>query len=92
MRVPAGIASVDAANCYNSIAHAIASLVFQSFGMADMLVVAMLEAIQQMKFFFGWPMEILKTSLAAHYKSGRNGSVKGMAPLPRDGWRSQSPY
>ena len=30
-RVPAGIASVDAANCYDRVAHSIASLVFQSF-------------------------------------------------------------
>ena len=31
LRVPAGIASVDAANCYYIVAHFIASLVFQSF-------------------------------------------------------------
>jgi hypothetical protein len=30
-RVTAGLSSVDAANCYNSVAHAIASLVFQAF-------------------------------------------------------------
>jgi hypothetical protein len=31
-RVPAAIASVDASNCYGRIAHAMASLVFQAFG------------------------------------------------------------
>ena len=31
-RVSAAIASVDAANCYDRIAHAIASLVFQACG------------------------------------------------------------
>ena len=31
LSVPAAVSSIDAANCYNSIAHAIASLVFQSF-------------------------------------------------------------
>jgi hypothetical protein len=31
-RQPVGIASVDADNCYDRIAHAIASLVFQAFG------------------------------------------------------------
>jgi hypothetical protein len=31
-RAPAAIASVDASNCYDRIAHAIASLVFQAFG------------------------------------------------------------
>ena len=33
-RIPAGMISVDAANCYDRIAHAIASLVFQSFGVS----------------------------------------------------------
>ena len=31
LRVSAGISSVDAANCYDSIAHAITYLVFQAF-------------------------------------------------------------
>src|SRR5210317_546410 len=31
LRVPAAISSVDAANCYDRVAHAIASMVFQSF-------------------------------------------------------------
>ena len=31
-RLPAGISSVDAANCYDSIAHAIASLIFLAMG------------------------------------------------------------
>ena len=49
--IPAGIASVDAINCYDSIVHVIASLVFCSFDVADMTVKAMLEAIEEMKFF-----------------------------------------
>ena len=32
LRVSAGISSVNAENCYDSIAHAIESLVFQAFG------------------------------------------------------------
>ena len=35
IRVSAGIISVDAANCYDSIARAIASLVFQAFGLPE---------------------------------------------------------
>ncbi len=31
-RVAAGLIFIDAANCYDSIVHAIASLVFQAFG------------------------------------------------------------
>lgn len=50
-RIPAGLASVDAESCYDRIAHAIASLVFQSFGVPDKSVVAMLKTIQDMKFF-----------------------------------------
>jgi hypothetical protein len=48
---PAAIASVDASNCYDRIAHAMASLIFQSFGVEDTAVAAMLETIQEMKFF-----------------------------------------
>jgi hypothetical protein len=42
---------VDASNCYNRIAHAMASLIFKSFGVEDTAVAAMLETIQEMKFF-----------------------------------------
>jgi hypothetical protein len=48
---PAGIASVDADNCYDRIAHAIASLGFQSFGVPPAAVESMLTTIQEMKFF-----------------------------------------
>jgi len=51
LRVPAAIASVDASNCYDRVAHAMASLIFQSFGVADTAVTSMLETIQEMKFF-----------------------------------------
>jgi hypothetical protein len=51
LRVPAAIALVDASNCYDRIAHAMALLIFQSFGMGDTAVMAMLETIQEMKFF-----------------------------------------
>ncbi len=50
-RAPAAIASVDASNCYNRIAHAMASLVFQAFGVLAMAVESMLGAIENMKFF-----------------------------------------
>jgi hypothetical protein len=50
-RCTAGIASVDADNCYNRIAHAIASLVFQAFGVPSTAAESMLTIIQEMKFF-----------------------------------------
>jgi hypothetical protein len=50
-RVPAAIASVDASNCYDRIAHAIASLVFQAFGVPATAIKMMLSTIENMKFF-----------------------------------------
>ena len=47
----AGLASIDAANCYDSVAHAIASLVFQAFGVPEEAISSMLTTIQDMKFF-----------------------------------------
>jgi hypothetical protein len=44
-RRPAGIALVDANNCYDRIAHAIASLVFQSFRVPPAAVESMLTTI-----------------------------------------------
>ena len=49
--VSAGLSSIDTANCYNSIAHAIASLVFQAFGVPEEAIESMLTAIQDMKYF-----------------------------------------
>jgi hypothetical protein len=50
-RVPAAIASVDASNCYDRIAHAMASLVFQAFGVPPTAAESMLSTIENMKFF-----------------------------------------
>ena len=50
-RLSAGLASVDAANCYDSVAHAIASLVFQAFGVPEEAVQSMLSTIEEMKYF-----------------------------------------
>jgi hypothetical protein len=48
---PAGLASVDANNCYNCIAHPMASMVFQSFGVPTSTVESILTMIQNMKFY-----------------------------------------
>jgi hypothetical protein len=50
-RVLAAIALVDASNCYNRIAHTIASLIFQAFGVPLTAVKTMLGASENMKFF-----------------------------------------
>jgi hypothetical protein len=49
-RTPAAIASVDASNCYNIIAHAIALLVFQAFGVPKSAIESILGMIENMKF------------------------------------------
>ena len=51
LKLPLGIISADAANCYDRVAHAFASLVFQAFGVFITAVMAMLCTIQYMKFF-----------------------------------------
>jgi hypothetical protein len=50
-QVLAAIASVNALNCYDRIAHAMASLVFQAFGVPTTAIGTMLGAIENMKFF-----------------------------------------
>ncbi len=49
--IPGAIASVDASNCYDRIAHAMASWIFQAFGVPIAAVETMLGAIENMKFF-----------------------------------------
>jgi hypothetical protein len=48
---PAGLALVDTDNCYDCIAHPMASMVFQSFGVPTPAIESMLTTIQNMKFF-----------------------------------------
>jgi hypothetical protein len=49
--VPATITLVDASNCYDRIAHAMASLIFQAFGVPTTAIKSMLGVIENMKFF-----------------------------------------
>jgi hypothetical protein len=61
-RVPAAIASVDTSNCYDRIAHAIASLVFQAFGVPSTAIKMMLGVIENTIFFSThriWRLNIL---------------------------------
>jgi hypothetical protein len=50
-RVPVAILLFDASNCYDRIAHAMASLVFQAFGVPTTAIESMLGTIESMKFF-----------------------------------------
>jgi hypothetical protein len=51
VRVPSAIALVDASNCYDRIAHAMASLIYQAFGVPSSAIATMLGAIENMNFF-----------------------------------------
>ncbi len=51
LRTPSAIVSVDASNCYDRIAHAIASLVFQAFGVEQSATESMLTTIQELRYF-----------------------------------------
>lgn len=50
-RRPASLASIDAANCFDSIFHAIASLIFRAVGVPANAMESMLSAIQNMRYF-----------------------------------------
>ena len=50
-QVSAAIASIDAANCYDSIAHTVVSMVFDAFGVSTTAIETMLATIQNMKYF-----------------------------------------
>ena len=49
--VATNLGSIDAANCYDSIDHAIVSLVFQAFGVPEEAIQSVLMAIEEMKYF-----------------------------------------
>jgi hypothetical protein len=51
LRRSAGLASVDANNCYDRIVHQMASMVFQLFGMPNPAIKSILTTIQDMKFY-----------------------------------------
>ena len=50
-RLTAGLALVDAANCYDSVTHAIASLVLQAYHVPEEVVQSMLSKIEEMKYY-----------------------------------------
>ena len=67
----AAVGSVDASNCYDEVAHAIASLIFQGFGVKSEACQAMFECIQNMRFYlrtaFGDSKEFAGSSILVKY-------------------------
>ena len=84
-RASAAIALVDVSNCYNRIAHVMASLIFQSFRVKSTVVTAMLETIQEMKFFLRMAYGDSKTfaGLTIQIKTQGLGQGNGATPA---GW------
>ena len=50
-KLPAGLSSVDAVNCYDSAVHVILALTFRAFGVPKGAVQAILQTIEKIKYF-----------------------------------------
>jgi len=81
-RTRAAITSVDTSNCYDRIAHAMTSLIFQSFGVESTAVSAMLETIQEMKFFLQMAYGDSKTFAGSSIKIKTQGLGQGNGASP----------
>jgi hypothetical protein len=84
-RTLAAIVSVDPSNCYDQIAHAMAYLIFQSFGVESTAVSAMLETIQEMKFFLQTAYGDSKTFAGSSIKIKMQGLLVKVTGPPRQG-------
>jgi len=84
-RRPAGLSSVDADNCYDRIAHAIASLVCQAFGVPQEAVGSMLQTIQEMKFFLRTAYGDSTSAAGSHIEVKTQGLCQGNGAAPA-GW------
>jgi len=82
LRVPAALASVDASQCYDRIAHAIASLVFQAFGVPEGAIESMLTAIEEMKFFLRTAFGDSKTCAGSTLEVKFQGLCQGNGAAP----------
>jgi hypothetical protein len=89
-RASATIASVDTSNCYDRIAHAIASLVFQAFGLPELAIESMLGTIESMKFFLRTGFGDLNNLLAAGSALKSRVSFRATGPHQQGGRLSAS--
>jgi hypothetical protein len=83
--VPASIALVDPSNCYDRIAHAMASLIFQAFGVPLTAVKTMLGAIEKMIFFLQTGFGNSKTFAGGGIGIKTQGLTQGNGASPA-GW------
>ena len=85
LRRPAALASVDAANCYDRVAHAVSSLVFQAFGTPAETCKSMHSAIQDMQFFLRTAFGDSDKSVGARVELKTQGYMQGNGAAPA-GW------
>ena len=84
-RVPTAIASVNASNCHDRIAHAMASMIFQAFGMPTTTIESMLGAIENMKLFLCTGFGDSKTFAGGGISIKTQGLCQGNGASPA-GW------
>jgi hypothetical protein len=85
MKRPAGVASVDADNCFDQIAHAMASLCMQAFGVPSNAVASMLGTIKDMKFFLRTAYGDSKSFAGSTIHMKTQGLCQGSGAAPA-GW------
>ena len=85
LRQSAGLALVDAENCYDRIAHAVSSLVFQAFGTTQEACKVMHGAIQEMHFFLRTAFGDLDEAKGAKIDQKTQGFMQGNGAAPA-GW------
>jgi hypothetical protein len=83
--VPAAIASVNASNCNNRIAHPMVSLIFQAFGVPMSALESMLGAIKNMKFFLRMGFRDLTSFVGGKISIKTQSLCKGNGASPA-GW------
>ena len=76
---------MDAANCYDSIAHTITSLVFQDFGVPEKAIETMLTAIEQVKYFLRTAYRDSKEYVGSMIEVKFQGLCQGNGAAPA-GW------
>ena len=88
-RLPVGISAVDADDCYDCIAHPIASLVFQSLGVKKEACESIFTTIQDMKFFLRTGFGDSKEYASATGETKTQGMCQGNGAAPA-GWTVDS--
>jgi hypothetical protein len=78
----ASIQSVDLFSCYDSVAHPIASVALQSFGVSFLMVKVCLSALQTMKFFLRTGFGDSKRSFGGTSSSPYGGLGQGNGAAP----------